>query len=49
MRLPYEAPKIVEFGSIADHTFNNPGAGDKSAEPQQVDDFVEFSHPFTTP
>ena len=25
----YEKPTITDFGSIADHTFNNPGKGDK--------------------
>jgi hypothetical protein len=46
MRLPYEAPKIVDFGSIADHTFLTPGKGDKSNEPLfEMDTFGEFSHP----
>ena len=29
VRLLYEKPTITDFGSIADHTFNNPGKGDK--------------------
>jgi hypothetical protein len=27
--MTYEKPAIVDFGSIADHTFDNPGKGDK--------------------
>jgi hypothetical protein len=49
MKVSYEAPKIEDFGSIADHTFNNPGKGDKSATPMETDTFGEFSHPFTSP
>jgi len=49
MRVPYEAPRIVDFGSIADHTFNNPGKGDKSATPMETDKYLEFSHPFASP
>ena len=43
----YEAPEIVDYGSISDHTFNNPGVGDKSSTPMVTDTFGEFSH--TTP
>lgn len=42
----YVKPVIVDFGSIADHTFNNPGKGDKAPEPMETDKFGEFSHPF---
>jgi hypothetical protein len=49
MRLPYEAPKIVDFGSIADHTFDNPGKGDKSPDPLALDKWGEPSHPFASP
>jgi hypothetical protein len=45
MKLSWETPKITDFGSIADHTFDNPGAGDKSATVQATDKFGEFSHP----
>lgn len=27
--MTYERPEVVDFGSIADHTFNTPGEGDK--------------------
>lgn len=47
MRLAYEAPEVVDYGSIAEHTFNNPGKGDKSAEPLAPDKFNEPSHPFS--
>lgn len=49
MKLTYEAPVIVDHGSIADHTFDNPGAGDKSATVLATDKYGEFSHPFTSP
>ena len=49
MKLAYEAPHIVDHGSIADHTFNNPGEGDKSATVLATDKYGEFSHPFTSP
>lgn len=43
----YEAPRIEDFGSIADHTFDNPGKGDKSSDTTfETDKFGEFSHPF---
>lgn len=28
-RMRYEKPVIVDYGSIGDHTFDNPGVGDK--------------------
>ena len=46
--MEYEAPAIIDYGSIADHTFNSPGEGDKSAQPMETDKWGEFSHPFTT-
>lgn len=47
MQIEYEAPAIVDFGSIADHTFNNPGEGDKSSDNTlETDKFGEYSHPF---
>jgi len=49
MKVSYEAPAIEDYGSIADHTFDNPGKGDKSATPMETDKFGEFSHPFTSP
>ena len=30
-RKEYKTPKLVAYGPIADHTFNNPGVGDKSS------------------
>jgi len=43
----YEPPEVIDFGSIADHTFDNPGRGDKGVcgndpmfgEPSCDDDF----------
>ncbi len=49
MKLSYEQPKVEDFGSIADHTFDNPGKGDKSSEPMETDKFGEFSHPAVSP
>ena len=49
MKVPYVAPTIVDYGSIADHTFNNPGKGDKSSTPMVTDKYLEFSHPFSAP
>lgn len=49
MKVSYEAPKIVDYGSIADHTFDNPGKGDKSSTPMVTDKYGEFSHPFSAP
>ena len=47
MKIPYEAPAIEDFGSIADHTFDNPGEGDKSDIVMATDKWGENSHPFT--
>jgi hypothetical protein len=45
-RKEYKAPKLVAYGPIADHTFNTPGAGDKSSDTSFVTDkFGELSHP----
>jgi hypothetical protein len=45
-RKEYTAPKLVAYGPIADHTFNNPGVGDKSSNTTfATDKFGEFSHP----
>ena len=43
--MKYDRPAVIDFGSIAKHTFNNPGKGDKSATPMATDKFGEFSHP----
>jgi hypothetical protein len=47
--ISYEAPRIVDYGSISDHTFQTPGKGTKSATPQELDKFGEFSHLATSP
>jgi len=45
--MEYQKPEVTDFGSIARHTFNNPGVGDKSPDPLQLDPmFGEPSHPF---
>jgi hypothetical protein len=42
----YQPPTLVKYGPIGDHTFNNPGEGDKSANTTfALDKFGEFSHP----
>jgi hypothetical protein len=42
----YEKPEVTDFGSIADHTYDNPGAGDKSDfTDYETDKWGEFSHP----
>lgn len=47
MQIPYEAPAIVDFGSIADNTFQTPGRGTKSSDTTfELDKFGEYSHPF---
>lgn len=46
MDIPYETPEIVDLGSIADHTFDNPGKGDKSDVVMATDKYGEYSHPF---
>jgi len=44
--MEYQAPKIVDHGSIADHTFQTPGKGTKSSNTTfQTDKWGEFSHP----
>ena len=46
MKISYEVPEITDFGSIASHTFDNPGKGDKSADTTlETDTFGEYSHP----
>jgi hypothetical protein len=46
MVIDYEAPAIEDFGSIADHTFQTPGAGTKSADTTfELDKYGEYSHP----
>jgi hypothetical protein len=41
----YEKPTVTDLGSISDHTWNNPGKGDKMDEPinYHYDKFCEFS------
>lgn len=47
MEIQYERPEIEDFGSIADHTFDNPGRGDKSGNTTfETDKWGEYSHPF---
>ena len=47
MKIVYEAPEIKDLGSIADHTFDNPGRGDKSSDTTlETDKYGEYSHPF---
>jgi hypothetical protein len=42
----YEKPEVTDFGSIAGHTYDNPGEGDKSDfTDYETDTFGEFSHP----
>lgn len=44
--MAYEAPAVVDFGSIADHTFQTPGKGTKSSNTTFLTDkFGEYSHP----
>jgi hypothetical protein len=43
----YEKPAVEDFGTIARHTFDNPGKGDKSSEVMETDKFGEYSHPAT--
>lgn len=44
--MSYSKPEVTDFGSIARHTFNNPGKGDKSPDNTlEMDKFGEFSHP----
>jgi hypothetical protein len=47
MQITYEAPEIVDLGSIADHTFQTPGEGTKSTDTTfETDKYNEYSHPF---
>jgi hypothetical protein len=48
MQIVYQAPAIEDLGSIADHTFDNPGKGDKSSTPMETDKYGEYSHPFAS-
>ncbi|HET6745457.1 MAG TPA: hypothetical protein VFH90_06360 [Candidatus Limnocylindria bacterium] len=48
MQIIYQAPEIEDLGSIADHTFDNPGKGDKSEIVMETDKYGEFSHPFAS-
>lgn len=41
--LIYTAPKVVDFGSIADHTFNTPGGVKGCKENCHLDNFTENS------
>lgn len=44
--MEYEAPAVVDYGSIADHTFQTPGKGTKSSNTTFLTDkFGEYSHP----
>jgi hypothetical protein len=46
--LRYEKPAVQDFGTIARHTFDNPGKGDKSDNTDfETDKWNEFSHPAT--
>ena len=45
--MKYQIPAVTDFGSIAAHTFDNPGKGDKSSDTTfETDKFGEFSHPY---
>ncbi len=45
-RMAYQRPTVTDFGSIARHTFDNPGKGDKSSNTNfETDKFGEYSHP----
>jgi hypothetical protein len=44
--MTYQAPVVVDYGSIADHTFQTPGKGTKSSNTTFLTDkFNEYSHP----
>jgi len=46
MQIAYETPTIQDLGSITDHTFDNPGEGDKSGITwYETDKWGEYSHP----
>ena len=45
-QMRYEKPEVLDFGSIAGHTYDNPGVGDKMdypVEPYHLDKFCEYS------
>ena len=45
----YNPPTLIEYGPIGDHTFDNPGVGNKSDNRDfEQDSFLEFSHPATS-
>jgi hypothetical protein len=45
----YSKPEVTDLGSIVEHTFDNPGKGDKSSDTTLVTDkFGEYSHPATS-
>ena len=47
--MEYTKPEIVDLGSVADHTFQTPGAGTKSSDTTfELDTFGEHSHPAAT-
>ena len=47
--VPYESPRIIDLGMIAEHTFDNPGKGDKSDNTEyETDKYGEYSHPFAS-
>jgi len=49
MKKKYASPKLVEYGRIADCTFQTPGSGTKGTDPTFVlDSFGELSHPAET-
>lgn len=42
----YSKPTLTDLGSIAENTFQTPGAGTKSTDTTfETDKFGEFSHP----
>jgi len=42
----YQVPRLIAYGSIADHTFQTPGVGTKSSDTSfEMDKFGEYSHP----
>jgi hypothetical protein len=49
MKKAYASPKLVEYGRIADCTFQVPGNSTKSNDTSfQLDSFGEYSHPATS-
>ena len=44
--MKYEKPEVTDFGSLASHTYDTPGVGDKSGiTTYETDTFTEYSHP----